>query len=130
MTETSPTDQRTREILQLAHEVHRLLGAGWPEAVYRDALMILCEERLISCRRAAGIRGTGPVRATIVCHGSILVRVCRGLVEESGLRHGLVAAGLERALLLRFDDQHVVSEVVRVDVPVHTMMASPSRPAL
>jgi hypothetical protein len=129
VTEIHTTDQATRQILALAQEVHRLLGGGWPEAMYRDALLILCEEHLIPCRPAAGVRGAGPVRAAIVCCDSILVRVCRESVAEPGLRRSLAASGLERAVLLRFEDQDVVSRIVTVDAPVHLVMADPSWPA-
>jgi hypothetical protein len=126
VTKVHTINQATRQILALAQEIHGLLGAGWSEALYRDALLILCEERLIPFRRAAGVRGAGPVRAAIVCCGSILVRVCDRFVEQRGLRRSLVAAGLERAVLLRFAEQGVISQIVRVDLPVHAVMGDPS----
>jgi len=128
VTSTLTIKQQTLQILALAQEVHRLLGGGWAEAVYRDAILILCEECSIPCRRAAGVRGAGPVRAAIVCFDSILVRCCQQFPEGRGLRHSLVAAGLDRAVLLRFDDGDVVSQIVTVDAPVHMAMAVPPRP--
>lgn len=108
-------DHEIQEILRLAHEVHRLLGGGWSEAIYCDALLFLCEEHQITCRRATGVRGVGPVRAAVVCGDTTLVRVCSRLGGEPGLRRGLAAIGLEQAVLLRFDEDAVASQVV----PVH-----------
>ena len=129
MTNIHTIDQATLHVLSLAQEIHRLLGAGWSEAVYRDALLILCEERLIPFRRAAGVRGAGPVRAAIVCYDTVLVRVCDRFVEQRGLRRSLVAAGLERAVLLRFEEQGVISQIVRADGPAHVVIGDRSRPA-
>jgi hypothetical protein len=108
-------DHELQEILRLAHEVHRLLGGGWSEAIYCDALLFLCEDHQIACRRAEGVRGIGPLRAAVVCGETTLVRVCSRLGAEPGLRRGLTAIGLEQAVLLRFDEVAVASQVVSVD---------------
>jgi len=108
-------DHEIQEVLGIAHEVHRLLGGGWSETIYCDALLFLCEEHHIACRRVTGVRGVGPVRAAVVCGETTLVRVCRDLGEEPALRRGLDAIGLEQAVLLQFEEAAVVSRVV----PVH-----------
>ena len=115
-------DHDLQEVLRLAHEVHRLLGGGWSEAIYCDALLFLCEEHQIACRRATGVRGVGPVRAAVVCGEATLVRVCRHLENEPGLRRGLAEIGLEQAVLLRFEEAAVASRVV----PVHGLVSVPA----
>jgi len=112
--QATTTHQEIQAILTLAEEVHRRLGGGWPEAVYRDALLFLGEERHIPCRPPEGVRGVGPVRATLVCFGTILVRVCRQFQEEPGLPVGMRQAGLDRAVLLRFAEAAIASQVVPV----------------
>lgn len=108
----SHLERDTQQILTVARRVHRLLGGGWSDAIYCDALVFLCEERHITCRRAAGVRGVGPVRSAIVCGEATLVRVCSHLEEETRLRDGLAATGLEQAVLLRFDDDGVASRIM------------------
>jgi len=115
-------DHDLQEILRLAHEVHRLLGGGWSEAIYCDALLFLCEEHQIACRRAEGVRGVGPVRAAVVCGETTLVRVCSHLWAEPGLRRGLAEIGLEQAVLLRFEADTVASRVV----PGHGFVSVPA----
>ena len=106
-------DQQSSAVLGAAIEVQRVLGHGFLEAVYLNAL---CEElgrRQIPFRREVAI----PVyyketklacgyRADLVCYGGLLVelKAQAGLTEidEAQVINYLRATEIERALLLNF----------------------------
>lgn len=106
-------DPETYAIIGAAMEVHRVLGNGFLEGVYQDALEIEFKQRNIPFRREqfvpvlykAFTLGT-PYRADFVCHGSIIVelKAIKSLtdIESAQVLHYLKATGFERALLINF----------------------------
>ncbi len=94
-------------------EVHSVLGNGFLEAVYQDALEVELNQRGIPFSREHSIAvmykgcalGT-PYRADFLCFGSVIVelKAIKSLSdrEESQVIHYLNATGLNRALLINF----------------------------
>jgi GxxExxY protein len=113
MLEDEPRDPRTYAIIGAAMEVHRHLGRGFLEAVYREALEWEFTERGIACRREVDL----PIRykqhllntfyrADFVCHDCVIVET-KALAKLSGTEEAqiinyLKATGLEIGLLLNF----------------------------
>lgn len=110
---TAALDPLTYAIVGCALEVHRILGAGFLEAVYRDALHQLLSERMIPVRsevelpiRFRGRRLRTAYRADLVCYDEVLVEL-KALSRITGTEHAQVlnylkASGLNRALLINF----------------------------
>jgi GxxExxY protein len=106
-------DPETYAIIGAAMEVHRELGQGFLEAVYKDALAVEFASRHIPFDREKELPviykgGTLPTvyRADFVCFGTILVE-CKALTEMSGKEEAQVLnylriTRLTRALLLNF----------------------------
>ncbi|MGV9013822.1 MAG: GxxExxY protein [Flavobacteriales bacterium] len=107
------SDPQTYAIIGAAMEVHSVLGTGFLESVYHEALT--CELRL------RGIPFTSEVglpikykgeklltffRADLICYGDVVVelKALRALsgVEESQLLNYLKATGIDRGLLFNF----------------------------
>ncbi len=106
-------DPHTYAIIGAAMEVHRELGCGYLESVYRAALTVEFEARGIDFVGEPPIpirykRRTLPVgyRADFVCFGDVLVEVKAldglGPVEQAQVMNYLKGANLRRALLLNF----------------------------
>jgi GxxExxY protein len=106
-------DSQTYQVIGAAMEVHRLLGCGFLEAVYRAALLQELELRQVPCRsevifRIVYKRRILPLhyRADIVCFGAVIVEVkaCSGLgpVDQAQAINYLKVSKLRRALLLNF----------------------------
>lgn len=106
-------DPRTYAIIGAAMEVHRVLGRGFLEAVYQDALALELVAGKIPFEREREIAvfykgqrlGTG-YRADFTCHGDVIVEVkvidrLSGM-EEAQLLNYLKATGIEIGLLLNF----------------------------
>jgi GxxExxY protein len=106
-------DAQTSAILGAAVEVHRILGHGFLEAVYLNALCLELVQREIPFIRELAI----PVfyketklacgyRADLLCYGSVLVelKAQSGLTEidEAQVINYLRATEINRALLLNF----------------------------
>ena len=106
-------DPQTYAIIGAAMEVHRLLGSGFLEAVYQEALAIEFAERGIAFRREVEL----PVqykervlaclyRADFLVFDEVLVEL-KALSTLTSAHHAQVlnylkATGLTRALLLNF----------------------------
>jgi len=106
-------DPETYAVIGAAMEVHRILGCGFLEAVYRAALIVELQERSIPLAREVPFRVTYkdcvlPVgyRADIVCFNEVIVEVKAALdlgpIEQAQAINYLRASGLHRALLLNF----------------------------
>jgi GxxExxY protein len=106
-------DAQTYELIGAAMEVHRELGCGYLETVYRAALALefglrgidFCGEVPIPVRYKQRALPLG-YRADFVCFGEVLVEVKAldglGPREQAQVMNYLKGAGLRRALLLNF----------------------------
>ena len=106
-------DHQTSEIIGAAIEVHRLLGHGFLEAVYHNAL---CQElllRSIPFQREVtvpvyykGTKLTCGYRADVLCYEQVLVELKAQSrltpIDEAQVINYLRATEFERALLLNF----------------------------
>ena len=106
-------DPQTYEILGAAMEVHREMGCGYREPVYREPFAIELRSRSIPFEREVKL----PIvykgqlmplkyRADFICYGQVLVEVKAlptiGPLEESQAINYLRASKLQRALLINF----------------------------
>ena len=112
-TDEGQKDPQTYRIIGAAIEVHRQLGHGFLEAVYREGLAVELAERGIPFSQELDL----PVyykgkllpcsyRADFICFGEVIVEL-KALGELSGTEEAqiinyLKASGLSRGLLLNF----------------------------
>ncbi|GIK08144.1 MAG: hypothetical protein JETCAE02_01110 [Anaerolineaceae bacterium] len=106
-------DPQTYAIIGAAMEIHRQLGHGFLEAVYRDAAVIEFPVRQIPFEKEVvlpikykGVLLPTYYRADFVCFSEIIVEF-KALtrlsnVEEAQLLNYLKATGLKRGLLINF----------------------------
>ena len=126
-------DPQTFAIIGAAMEVHGVLGSGFLEAVYQDAL----EREFINCGIAfqreyaipviyKGHPLSTPYRADFLCYGEIIVelKAIRKLteIEDAQVLHYLKATGLQRALLFNFatprlEHKRLVNQYLRPSAP-------------
>ena len=106
-------DPQTYAIIGAALEAHRVLGVGFLEAVYGDALALEFHLRGIPFEREAvlqvvykGVQLTSAYRADFICYNDVIVELKAlnklGGVEEAQVLNYLRATGYRRALLLNF----------------------------
>jgi GxxExxY protein len=107
------TDPETYAIIGAAMEVHRTLGCGFLESVYRRALAIEFELRKVPFAAEVPIdvvyKGDllpNGFRADFICHASVIVEVkslgALGSIECAQVLNYLKATALNRAILLNF----------------------------
>ena len=113
MTQVDDKDPRTHAIIGAAMEVHSILGCGFVEAVYQEALAMEFAMRGISFTRETGIpvlyKGqqlSSVYRADFVCFGTVIVEIKAidrmGSFEEAQIIHYLKATDQPVGLLLNF----------------------------
>ena len=106
-------DERTYKIIGAALEVHKVLGCGFLEAVYQEALNREFSAQEISCKSQPTIQISykgQPLDKTyqpdFVCFNEVIVEIkaISGLsgIEEAQLINYLKATGLKVGLLLNF----------------------------
>jgi GxxExxY protein len=106
-------DPRTYAIIGAAMEVHQILGCGFLENVYQEALELELAERKIPFRAQAQlpIRYKGRVLQTVykadfLCYDAVVVEIKAltqlGSPEEAQVLNYLKATGYEIGLLLNF----------------------------
>ena len=113
MTQVDDKDPRTHAIIGAAMEVHSVLGCGFLEAIYQEALALEFTMRGIPFTREVGIpvfyKGrqlSSVYRADFMCFGSVVVEIKAidrmGLFEEAQIIHYLRATEQSVGLLLNF----------------------------
>jgi len=106
-------DPQTYAIIGAAMEVHRVLGPGFLEGVYRDALKVELTIRGIQHATEVefavfykGSRLDGHFRSDFVCANSIILEIKAmrnlGRAEEQQLINYLKVSGKPRGLLVNF----------------------------
>jgi GxxExxY protein len=106
-------DPETHAVIGAALEVHYVLGCGFLEHVYQDALALEFGERAISFEKevqlSVGFKGRllrATYRVDFICFGSLLVEV-KALSRTSPVEHAqmlnyLKASRMKRGLMLNF----------------------------
>lgn len=137
-------DPQTHAIIGAAIEVHRRLGRGFLEAVYREALTVEFTIRSIPFSRELelpihykGNRLACFYRADFVCHDNIIVEL-KALGELSGVERAqiinyLKATKMERGLLINFGADRLqferfINTYLRSSAPSADDSPDPPRP--
>ena len=112
-TTTELNDPQTYAIIGAAIEVHKVLGGGFLEQVYQEALACELAERAIPFTRESILPVTYKgstlacgFRADFICFGEVILEL-KSIekltpVHEAQVLNYLKATGLERALLFNF----------------------------
>lgn len=114
-------DPETYAIIGAAMEVHRVLGCGFVESAYQEALSIEFQHRNIPYQREVAIEieykgqklSTG-YRPDFICFGRVVVELKAlarlGPVEDSQLMNYLKATGMPVGLLINFGGRSLESK--------------------
>jgi GxxExxY protein len=113
MANTNLQDPRTFAIIGAAMEVHRVLGCGFLEELFRDALRIEFGIRKIPFQREVpcaieykGYPLRGTLRIDFICFESVIVEVkarsAVGPADQAQILHYLAASRCPHGLLLNF----------------------------
>ena len=118
MTQMDSGDPRTYAILGAAMDVHRVLGPGFLEAVYQEALAAEFETRGIPFRREVelpviykGVTLKTTYRADFICFESVVLELKSiaklGPNEDAQILNYLKATGYEVGLLVNFAESRL-----------------------
>ena len=114
-------DPQTYAILGAAMEVHRVLGRGFLEAVYRQALRMELDDRKVPFRceaeliiRYKGVPLECRYKADFICQDEIILE-CKAktdldAIDRAQTLNYMKATGFRRALLLNFGSQKLEYE--------------------
>lgn len=134
-TASTERDPQTSAIIGAAIEVHRHLGRGFLEYVYRTPLELELLDRGIPFKREVqypivykGKRTGIAFRVDLVCFGEVIVEL-KAMKAVTGAEHAQVinylhASGLERGLLLNFG-----TPILTIERFVHTASRDARRAA-
>jgi GxxExxY protein len=111
--ESPPRDPHTFAVIGAAFDVHRVLGPGFLEQVYQDAIAQEFGERQMPFEREVAIHITfkGRVlpsfyRVDFVCFGQVLVELKASAqiwpIDQAQMINYLKATGFQRGLILNF----------------------------
>ena len=109
-------DPQAYAIIGAAMHVHRVLGHGFLEKVYHEALMIEFRQRSIPFQHEVaipikydGVKLKTFYRADFVCYDSVIVELkaisALGNIELAQVMNYLKATSFERAVLLNFGSE-------------------------
>ena len=116
MTQISKKDPRTYEIIGAAIDVHRILGHGFLEAVYQEAIGLEFTSRQIPFKKEVilpiyykcSLLSTS-YKADFLCYENVIVELKAinklSGKEESQIINYLKATGVETGLLLNFGSE-------------------------
>jgi GxxExxY protein len=123
-----PKDPDTYAIIGAAMEVHRVLGCGFAESAYQEALALELQHRKIPSRREValeivykgqkldykGQKLDSSYRADFICFDRIIVELKAlaklGPVEDAQLMNYLRVSGMPVGLLLNFGSRSLESK--------------------
>ena len=119
--DVEPKDPETYAIIGAAMEVHRVLGCGFAETAYQEALAIELQLRGIPYRKEAAIeidykgrRLNTSFRADFICFNRVVVEIkalpAIGSIEVAQLMNYLKASGLPVGLLVNFGARSLESK--------------------
>ncbi len=116
-------DELTERIIGAAIEVHRILGPGWLESIYEEALHHELSLRGLPVRRQVDIvvrykeKNIGGQRLDLIVADEVVVELKsqRSLPEVAAAQvlSYLKASGMKRGLLINFGEQKLTDGVKR-----------------
>lgn len=117
-------DQLAREVIAAAMEVHTILGAGFLESVYEQALTVELHLRGIPCERqwpiALKYKGhpVGEARLDFLVGGKLVVELkaveAIHAIHYAQVLNYLKATGFQLGLLLNFNVEHLRDGIKRI----------------